>query len=232
MIRHVPLAAIGAALTSAALLLPASDLAAQGWRIDGQRYPMVTGSGRLIQQARTVGAFRRVETVGSETVQVRFGPRPSLVIAADDNILPLITTEVRNGTLHIRPRGSFRMRGPIRVQITTPTLDHYGSTGSGDVTIDGVNTDRLSLVLSGSGDIRATGRARELKLTVNGSGRAAMGNLVTQQASVALHGSGDATVRPTGSLDAQVFGSGTIRYLGSPVVRQQRFGSGRIVAAR
>jgi len=232
MIRHVPIVCIAAALTSAALILPTSGVAAQGWQITNRNSPMITGSGRVTQQARPVGAFRRIETVGSETVQVRFGPRPSLVIAADDNILPLITTEVRNGTLRIGSRGSFRMRGPIRVQITTPALDHYGSTGSGNVAIDGVNTDRLSLVLSGSGDIRATGRARELKLTINGSGRAALEKLVTQQASVALHGSGDASVRPTSSLDAQVFGSGTIRYWGSPQVRQQRFGSGQIVAVR
>ncbi|QIL02733.1 DUF2807 domain-containing protein [Sphingomonas sinipercae] len=231
--RHTLIFFAAAGLTSAALLLPTSGLLAQNWTtVTNDRYPIVTGSGRVVQQVRPVSAYQRVETAGSADVQIRFGPRPSLMIAADDNILPLLTTQVRNGTLHLGNRGSFRMRGPIRVWITTPSLDSFESSGSGQVTINGVNNRRLALTFNGSGGVQATGRTGNLSLDIHGSGRAALAGLVAQNAKVGLYGSGDATVRTPGTLDAQVFGSGTIRYVGRPSnLRQQRFGSGRIIPA-
>jgi hypothetical protein len=49
--------------------------------------------------------------------------------------------------------------------------------------------------------------------------------------SAGLHGSGNATVRASGQLDARVIGSGNLRYVGRPAsVRPTRVGSGRIIS--
>ena len=54
---------------------------------------------------------------------------------------------------------------------------------------------------------------------VPGRGRAS-------NAKVGLYGSGEALVRTSGLLNASVFGSGTVRYVGQPQdVRRQRFGA-------
>lgn len=223
-----------AALTSAALIIPSASLAAQrGHTVNYNNMPMIEGSGRVVRQNRSVGAFRRVETLGSEVVEVRLGARPSLVIAADDNILRLISSEVKNGTLKIESRGSYRTRSPIRVWITTPDLEAFSTMGSGNVTIHGVDNRQLSLAIHGSGDMQATGRTRQLDVSIYGSGNARLGGLTAADVNAALYGSGSATVRASGELDAQVVGSGTLRYLGQPAsVRRQRIGSGRIIAGR
>ena len=239
--RHVIIFA-AALVTSTALILPTSGLAAQNWTSfthakdgtvlinDGR--PIVEGSGRVVRQNRAVAPFVRVETFGAEEVEVRFGPRPSLVIAADDNILPLLTSAVSNGTLKLKSRGSYRMRGPIKVWITTPNLEEYKTFGSGGVTIHQVNNPRLALGVYGSSDIQATGRTGMLDVAIHGSGSARLAGLTASNAKVGLYGSGEALVRTSGLLNASVFGSGTVRYVGQPQdVRRQRFGSGRIVAA-
>ena len=232
--RHTVILVAAAVLTSSALIVPTSGLAAQNWTsVTNRAHPMVEGSGRIIQQSRPVGAFNRVETIGSESVEVRFGPRPSLVIAADDNVLPLITSEVQDGTLKLGSRGSFRMRGPIKVWITTPNLEAYKTSGSGDVVIHQLNNSRLDLTINGSSDIVVAGRTGHLDLAIHGSGSARLADLAARNAKAALYGSGDATVRATDQLDASVFGSGTLRYVGSPrYLGQHTFGSGRILAAR
>lgn len=235
MSRHYTvLIAAAAALVSTALIVPTTGAAAQSWTIVRHDHlPMLEGSGRVVRQSRAVSAFDRVETLGSETVEVRFGPQPSLVVEADDNILPLITSEVRNGTLRIATRGSFRSRGGIRVWLTTPSLEAFKTSGSGNVTIHGARSDRLELTINGSGNMRATGSIRQLDLNIHGSGAAQLASLSAGSVTVNLYGSGDTTVRASGDLDARVYGSGTVRYVGNPArLRRQNFGSGRIVASR
>jgi hypothetical protein len=154
------------------------------------------------------------------------------VIAADDNILPLISSRVVNGSLKIQSRGSYRTRSPIRVWITTPRLDEFTTMGSGNVVIHDVNSPHLKLTLQGSGDIQANGRTAELDLALMGSGRARLADLLATDVSAGVFGSGDAVVRATGRLDAQMFGSGTLRYVGNPKsMRSSHFGSGRIIAS-
>lgn len=188
-----------AALASTALIVPAAGLAAQGWTsVTRNGSPMIEGSGRIILQNRAIQPFQRVEVLGAASVDVRIGARPSLVIAADDNILPLLTSDVKNGTLTLGHRGSFRMRGPIRVSITTPSLEAFTTSGSGDSVIHGVNGEPLAVTINGSSNVQATGRTRQLKLSINGSGNAAFGGLSAGNVDVGLHGSGNATVRASG----------------------------------
>ena len=232
--RQILIFAAAALVTSSALIVPTTSVVAQPWTtVTYNALPTVEGSGRIVRQNRAVAPFQRVETYGAEQVEVRFGPRHSLVIAADDNILPLLSSAVRNGTLKLESRGSYRMRGPIKVWITTPNLEDYKTFGSGGVTIHQVNNPRLNLGVFGSSDIHATGRTGMLDVAIHGSGSARLAGLAAGNAKVGIYGSGEALVRTGGQLNASVFGSGNVRYLGQPQnVRRQRFGSGRIVAAR
>lgn len=232
MSRHNVLIVAAAALVSAALILPTSGVIAQNWTtVTVNHMPIVNGSGRVVQQQRDVGSFDSVETLGSENVDVRFGATPSVVIAADDNILPLITTKVVDGELKIGTRGSFRMRGPIRAWITLPSLKAFTTSGSGDVLIHDVNSGALALTMNGSGSMTANGRTGQLSVKINGSGRAELASLAATDVSAGLFGSGNATVNAHGRLDAQIFGSGTLHYVGKPdELRTSHFGSGRVVA--
>jgi hypothetical protein len=233
MSRQNVLFIAAATLVSAALILPTSGVVAKDWStVTVNHLPMIDGSGRIVQQSRNVGEFRAVQTMGSENVEVRFGPKTSVVIAADDNILPLLSSRVVNGTLKIESRGSYRTHNPIRVWITTPRLEEFTTMGSGSVVIHDVNSPHLKLTLQGSGDIQANGRTGELDLALMGSGRARLGDLSATDVSAGVFGSGDAVVRATGKLDAQMFGSGTLRYVGNPAsLRSSHFGSGRIIAS-
>jgi hypothetical protein len=227
------IAAAAAALVTSALIAPTSGLAAPGYTsvINDNGWPMVEGSGRIKQQTRAVGRFDRIEAFGAENIEVRFGPRPSLVIAADDNVLPLLTTEVENGTLKLKSRGSYRTRSPIKAWITTPSLSALSTFGSGTVNIHQVNNGRLRLAIHGSSYVVATGRTDQLDVAIYGSGDARLSGLAARDVKAGLFGSGQTTVRPSGRLDASIFGSGVVRYVGKPQqIEQSRFGSGRIVA--
>src|SRR4051812_22937807 len=65
--------------------------------------PAVKGSGVAKTESRQVGPFTRISIEGSGNVVVTVDPTQpaSLVLKADDNILPLVETTVKGDTLVI-----------------------------------------------------------------------------------------------------------------------------------
>src|SRR2546430_17296206 len=67
----------------------------------------VHGSGVRKIEKRDLPAFNAIETSGAFEVNVDCQKPASFEIEADDNILPLVETEVREGVLRIRTTKSY-----------------------------------------------------------------------------------------------------------------------------
>lgn len=194
------------------------------------RAPHVVGSGRFVSQRRAVGNFRAVEVRGSADVVVRVGPKPSLIVTADDNLLPILRSGIEKGDkLVLETTRSYRTTRVPRVMITVPQLSAFAVRGSSDAVIDGVRGDSLTLAVSGSGDIEARGRTGSLSVAVSGSGDVDAGRVSARNAAVVISGSGEATVRASGALTGAIQGSGGVNYIGRPAtIAVRTAGSGSI----
>ncbi len=187
------------------------------------------GSGVAAAQQRRVPSFSGVDLAGSNNVTVRVGSRRSVVVRGDDNLLGRVTTAVRAGRLVIDDTGSFSTRSPMRVDVTVPALDTLLLSGSGNVTAEGIDAQRLRVTLSGSGTVRASGNATRLDVSLGGSGDLRLEGVAARDVHAVLTGSGRMVVDATGSLDAVVRGSGAIVYHGDPAdVTKSITGSGSI----
>jgi len=219
-----------AVVAASVLSLTAVPAFAQWHSVKRGHDPVVTGSGRIVSQQRAVGNFHRVEIKGATNAQIRFGNEPSLNLRADDNLLPFLTSQVRNGTLILDSRGSYRTRTTPQAVITVPNLDFVNISGSGSAVMAGVNNRSLELLIQGSGDVRATGRTGHVKASIQGSGNADLRGLAAGRADVAVMGSGNVWVDTNGAVTAKSFGSGNVYVLGRPSsLDTQRAGSGRVV---
>jgi hypothetical protein len=175
------------------------------------------GSGVPATQARDVDAFHGLELAGSNNVVVRVGEKQSVVVHADDNLLDRVTTDVRSERLVVaNTPGSFRTNGPMSVEVGVPTLDTLTLTGSGNVVVHGVSTERLMVTLPGSGTLTGDGTATRLDITVDGSGVVQFTRLVAADVGAVVNGSGSIFVTATKSLNASVPGSGAVLYAGHP----------------
>ena len=221
------LAGTAAALAPQALSAAVYD----GWHsVRNGNQPVVTGSGRVVRQVRPVGDFRALELMGFYDVQLRLGAAPSLVIEADDNLLPYFTSNVSGGTLRLGTRGSLRTRSNPKVYLTVTDVNSVLSMGSGNLVVSNVANRRLELVTRGSGNMRAQGRTGDLTVMVQGSGNADMRGLNAGRSEVSVMGSGNAWVSTTGALSARSFGSGNVYVLGRPSSLQvTQAGSGRVI---
>lgn len=243
-------------LLSAALLTLPSP--AQAWELSWSGSgsgPALVGSGKIVDEARSLAAFSRIRLDGPFNLHVSQTGTPSVTVRADDNLMSQVITEVEGDTLVIksRPGHSMRSRQPLLVTVGTGSLAGVDTRGSGDVWVQGIKGERFELQLSGSGDVRlseltlrtlavglagsgditAQGHCEEAQLSIAGSGDLRMADLQTQRTTVSIAGSGDARVHATLAINASVAGSGDVRYSGNPSsVKSKVAGSGSVTAVR
>jgi hypothetical protein len=211
----------------------------------------VIGSGKVVQETRSVSGFNQIEMAISGDTYIQQGDNESLTIEGEDNILPLVTTNVQGGRLVIgsKPGTSFSTRRTLVFHITVKDLRRLEISGSGKFIVGQVQSNDMSLQISGSGKIGFDQlTAQSLTANINGSGtiQVSGGNvarqsieipgsgnfnadqLQSQAASVHLDGSGNASLWVTDQLDVQVNGSGNVDYYGSPQVSSEINGSGSV----
>jgi Putative auto-transporter adhesin, head GIN domain len=93
-------------------------------------------------------------------------------------------------------------------------------SGSGRVGLGPVQGGELSLRLSGSGSLQASGAASMVSARTNGSGSIDLMSVSTEQADLASNGSGSISATVRRSVLAQTNGSGRITVYGNPAQRQ------------
>jgi len=191
----------------------------------------ITGSGNVISETRSVSGFSAVSLEGSGNVEIVIGEEESVVVEAEDNLLPVIETVLEKSVLVIRtkPLTSIQTSEPINIRITVKSLTGVLIPGSGNITVSGLSGDTFSVALPGSGNITIAGTANQVDISLGGSGNIYCDQLKARSASISLNGSGNITVYASESLDARINGSGDIQYSGNPArISKDVKGSGNI----
>lgn len=89
-------------------------------------------------------------------------------------------------------------------------------SGSGDLTLKGLQAGAVSATIAGSGDIRLDGRADKATFSVAGSGDIHADKLEARRVSASVAGSGDIKCLATVFLKVRTSGSGEVGYKGNP----------------
>src|SRR5215813_5905912 len=121
----------------------------------------VRGSGNVVEESREVRGFSSVQLEGAGDLIIDQTGENSLKIRADDNLLPLLTSEVRGSELVLGTKRftSINPSKKVVYNITVKSLDGISIAGSGNATARGINTDRLKVSVAGEGKITAEGEA-------------------------------------------------------------------------
>lgn len=196
---------------------------------------VVRGSGTVLTEERRVEPFTEIELEGSGTVLVALGERSAVTVEADDNVVPLLTTEVEGGRLRLGSKSgtAFISNVPIVFRVTTSSLRAVVVSGSGDVQIGDFAGEDLEVRIDGSGEVLATGTVERLEVRVGGSGTFDGFDLEAADVSVEVGGSGEVEVSASERLEVEIEGSGEVRYMGDPGQVETRVsGSGDVEEVR
>ncbi|MFN8442783.1 MAG: head GIN domain-containing protein [Caldilineaceae bacterium] len=190
---------------------------------------VITGSGNVVEERREVSGFNQIEITGSGDLIIEQSGEESLLVIADDNLLPILTSNVAGGQLILGTKSNTSiMNGKIEYHVTVKSLEGLEITGSSDTTIHKLDGDQLDIQISGSGTVTGNGSVSKLNIEISGSGEYDGAIISSQDATVSVSGSGDVLVNASQTLDADVSGSGSVVYVGNPDVQQSVSGSGSV----
>jgi hypothetical protein len=197
----------------------------------------VKGSGTVKEETREVADFSGVEVGSSIQATIAIGSK-SVKLSADDNLLPLIKTEVRDGRLmaSLEPNVSIQTNNPIKLTLSTPKLDYVGASGASRVTaavsttdrfgldssgashvvIAGLSTGALSVEGSGASNITLSGQCKSLKLGLSGASNLKAQELSADTVQVDISGASRGEVRTSGTVKGDVSGASSLHVAGSP----------------
>jgi hypothetical protein len=184
----------------------------------------------LRTESRDLPAFEAIACDGAYEIQVECQEKQALTIDTDENLLPLIKTEVSNNSLHIFTDGNLAPSKEIRILISLQNLSELTINGSAGGDIDKINNKALTLKVHGSSKLKFSGKTGQIKIDISGSSKIDAASLVSEDAKIQINGSGNIKVNASETIDAQINGSGTIKYKGEPKhINQEINGSGSIV---
>jgi hypothetical protein len=136
----------------------------------------------------------------------------------------------------------------VTVFITIRDMNSISVSGSGDVIFTdsivtnslaiglrgsaglsgNVNTKELTAGISGSGKIKLAGTATDATIRLSGSANFSAAQLVTENATVHISGSGHASVNASDQVNATLHGSAGLRYTGTAKINSTKSGSASI----
>jgi len=244
-----PAIATGFSALLVACLLAVAPAPAHAWDLLGNK--AVVGSGQVSSVQRDLAPFHQIAVDLPCKVELVQGTSEAVAIEADDNLLPLIETVVKNGQLTIKPAKGVNLssRSNIRLTVHVRTVDGLSLAGSADLSatrlvspklstsiagsgsmaIKDLQSDALSVSIAGSGRFEAQGTAAVMDVSIAGSGDVKAPRLSAREVNVNIAGSGDATVWARKALSVSIVGSGDVRYYGDATRSDtSTLGSGRV----
>ena len=176
----------------------------------------VIGSGVSKTEKRPISSFTSVDASGAFDIEIVCQKEPGLELEGDDNLLPLVKTEVKGSTLTIRPESPFSVKRTIRIKITVPNIESISSSGATTFRVMDVKNEALKIDASGASSFDIAGETSALSLDLSGATRVDSEKLNATRVTISLSGAGKAKVFSSERLDADVSGAGSVTYAGDP----------------
>ena len=191
----------------------------------------ISGSGVVTAEARDVHSFSRValRTLGDVTINV--GEELSVLVSAEDNLVRLLTTDVRDGWLVIEGPDNLTLQPtrPILYMITMPALDGVELSGGGMLRARHLHEPEITVSMSSIGTVSLSGQVHQQILNVAGTGRYYGFDLICDHAAVTISSVGSAELTVHEELNATITGSGNVIYAGDPAITSHITGEGEVV---
>lgn len=196
------------------------------------------GSGNVQTENRSVGSFDQIVVSSGIDLYITQGSSTGVKVEADDNIIPIIKTEVKGNTLKVYSEKGWRNAKKVRVNVTMPSIQGISASGGSDVySVGSLKADNLSLKgsggsdlnlnlqvehldcsVSGGSDAELEGAAAEIHMTASGGSDIEAYGLKAKTCTVSASGGSDAYVNVTEKIDLSASGGSDIHHKGGAEV--------------
>ena len=176
----------------------------------------VHGSGNVVKETREVARFTGIDVGSVFEVTVVAQSEQGVEIEADDNLMPLIQTEVRGGRLHIESDKRFKSGSPVRIRISVQNIDEIEVSGAANVSISDLKNDAIKIESSGGSKVTVTGETMNLKVETSGGAKVFTSELASINADIDGSGGSFVEVNVSGELRTHISGGSHVKFVGTP----------------
>ena len=200
------------------------------------------------KQTYALTGFDRLDMGSAFSITVRPGPAFSVVAEGDRRNVDDLDVYVRSGTLFARYRTNRNRQHQTAFSITMPTVQGVAfgeasrSTITGFINLSDLSIDlsgasegqftgdaaRTTVNLSGASTLQLTGRGATLSAELSGASNLQAFTYPVSEAGINVSGASKAAVSVSSALVADASGASTIRYRGTPTVRQRVSGASTV----
>jgi hypothetical protein len=182
----------------------------------------VIASKTYITKVLNVNNFNAIDLSGSADITYRQDTCTHVEVYGSDNIVALLNSYVKDGTLYLRYKKSnlhIKGKSKLEYRISSPDVNKISLNGSGNILLaNGVQTSKeLAIAINGSGNLSGkTIHCNDLSVQVSGSGDIDLMGMHCNDLSVQVNGSGDIDLEGIESTSSsfKVSGSGDINLKG------------------
>ena len=211
------------------------------------------GSGNIVKETRQVSDINSVSVSGSIKVDVKNGLIPSLIIEADDNIMPHVVTNLSDNNLSIKLKGINNLKNAtINIHLVVPTISKLTTSASAEIRSSEVitNTEKItfgassgSLInvnvdapvifadASSGADIILTGRTKNLTAQSSSGSKVNLIALQAENVSASASSGAEITIFASVGINANASSGGNVKYKGGAASVVKNVSSGGSVSA-
>jgi hypothetical protein len=211
-------------------LLVAASLAACGAtpEVPGDE-GLIQGTGDVVTDIRSLPPFTRVSIAGDFKVIIAEAAQQEVSVAAQQNLLDAIRTEVVDGQLIVLiPSPGVNATQPMSLTLRMTAVDSVALSNGAVGYLEHTGGD-LSLDVSGGARITAIGSTPDLTLTASSGSHAMLGELEAQEAQVNINDGSAAELTVADSLTGVADGGSTIQLTTKPATISVETKSGATV---
>jgi len=196
----------------------------------------LNGNGKIITEDRPVASFHALKVSGGIDIELSQGNELKLQVEADENLVPIIRTEVKDGVLCIWHDEKVMNAKTMKIHLTFKNLDAITASGGCDiVSSQKLNFNVLKTDLSGGCDIKLdckadnlicehsggcdaklSGEAENSTFKVSGGCDVKAQEFSLKNCNIDASGGSDVIVNVKGDLTAKATGASDITYYGEP----------------
>jgi hypothetical protein len=198
----------------------------------------IDGNGNVIKQTRELSSFSSLEVGGAFQVFLTQGDKESVTVEADENLLPVIVTEVRGNKLIIRTSDEIHDSKAMNIYLTFKDLNKMEisgacklsgeqkftfsdldleCSGASDVTLRMTAGD-IDLDFSGASHVELYGNAGSVNLDLSGASDMDALELEADKYNADISGASHAKIFVKNELTSDVSGAASLKYKGEPSI--------------
>ena len=184
------------------------------------------GSGVEKTETRTVGAFDEVESSNGIEVDVDVGAAGPVELTGDDNLLPLIETEVQGHRLRVHTKAGASYDGHVRVHVPAKELKSASATSGSSLSAKAVKAPSFVIEATSGATLKASGASDDVRARVTSGATVDASGLEAKSVEIDASSGAAVQLHATESVTGSASSGASITVAGNPKARSVSQSSG------